>query len=134
LTLNVPSSSLADGGSQSYSASYIHEQGQIPIVAPFDAHFDDFLLNEYYDGGMSNIPSTIVLNDLGSQLVEQILPSYSQPDVYEYITYYFNGTGLYLEYKRGNFSGETKNCLARTIKLYYTIFQNQLDENLNLLN
>lgn len=132
LTLNIPSSSLADGGDQSYSASYIHGKGYLPVVAPFDTHFDFFLLNSYYEGG-SNIPSTIILNNIGSQLVEQTIPAYSASDVYEYITYYFNGIGLYLEYTRLNLSGETQNCPARTIKLYYTIFENQLDESLNLL-
>ena len=34
LTLNIPSSSLADGGDQSYSASYIHGKGYLPVVAP----------------------------------------------------------------------------------------------------
>lgn len=132
LTLNIPSSSLAGGGDQSYSASYIHGKGYLPVVAPFDTHFDFFLLNSYYEGG-SNIPSTIILNNIGSQLVEQTIPAYSASDVYEYITYYFNGIGLYLEYTRLNLSGETQNCPARTIKLYYTIFENQLDESLNLL-
>lgn len=133
LTLSVPSSSLDDGNSQDYSNSYLHTKGYIPVVAPFDAHFNNFLLNGYYGGGLSNIPSTVILNNIGSQLVEQIIPTYSSPDVYEYITYYFNGTGLYLDYTRINLSGETQSCPARTIKLYYTIFENQLDENLNLL-
>ena len=132
LTLNIPSSNLNDSDSQEYSSSYLHNKGYIPIVAPFDTHFDSFLLNSYYKGG-SNIPSTIILNNIGSQLVEQIIPAYSASDVYEYITYYFNGIGLYLEYTRLNLSGETQNCPARTIKLYYTIFENQLDESLNLL-
>jgi len=132
LTLNIPSSNLNDSDSQEYSSSYLHNKGYIPIVAPFDTHFDSFLLNSYYKGG-SNIPSTIILNNIGSQLVEQIIPEYSASDVYEYITYYFNGIGLYLEYTRLNLSGETQNCPARTIKLYYTIFENQLDESLNLL-
>lgn len=132
LTLNIPSSNLDDGNSQEYSNSYLHNKGYIPIVAPFDTHFDFFLLNSYYEGG-SNIPSTIILNNIGSQLVEQTIPAYSASDVYEYITYYFNGIGLYLEYTRLNLSGETQNCPARTIKLYYTIFENQLDESLNLL-
>jgi len=132
LTLNIPSSNLNDSDSQEYSSSYLHNKGYIPIVAPFDTHFDSFLLNSYYEGG-SNIPSTIILNNIGSQLVEQIIPAYSASDVYEYITYYFNGIGLYLEYTRLNLSGETQNCPARTIKLYYTIFENQLDESLNLL-
>ena len=133
LTLSVPSSSLADGGDQSYSASYTHGKGYLPVVAPFDTHFNYFLLNGYYKGGLSSIPSTIILNNLGSQLIEQTIPAYSSPDVYEYITYYFNGTGLYLDYSRLNLSGDTQNCPARTIKLYYTIFENQLDESLNLL-
>ena len=132
LTLNIPSSNLDDGNSQEYSNSYLHNKGYIPIVAPFDTHFDFFLLNSYYEGG-SNIPSTIILNNIRSQLVEQTIPAYSASDVYEYITYYFNGIGLYLEYTRLNLSGETQNCPARTIKLYYTIFENQLDESLNLL-
>ena len=132
LTLNIPSSNLDDGNSQEYSSSYLHNKGYIPIVAPFDTHFDFFLLNSYYEGG-SNIPSTIILNNIRSQLVEQTIPAYSASDVYEYITYYFNGIGLYLEYTRLNLSGETQNCPARTIKLYYTIFENQLDESLNLL-
>ncbi len=132
LTLNIPSSNLNDSDSQEYSSSYLHNKGYIPIVAPFDTHFDSFLLNSYYEGG-SNIPSTIILNNIGSQLVEQTIPAYSASDVYEYITYYFNGIGLYLEYTRLNLSGETQNCPARTIKLYYTIFENQLDESLNLL-
>jgi len=132
LTLNIPSSNLNDSDSQEYSSSYLHNKGYIPIVAPFDTHFDSFLLNSYYEGE-SNIPSTIILNNIGSQLVEQTIPAYSASDVYEYITYYFNGIGLYLEYTRLNLSGETQNCPARTIKLYYTIFENQLDESLNLL-
>lgn len=133
LTLSVPSSSLANGNDQSYSTSYTHGKGYLPVVAPFDAHFDFFLLNEYYGGGLSNIPSTIILNDVGSQLVEQVYSSYSSPDLYEYITYYFNGTGLYLEYNRLNITGSTVSCPARSIKLYYTVFENRLDEAFSLL-
>jgi hypothetical protein len=135
LELDLPAKNIAAFGSDTNTVTYTHNKGYLPIVAPFDAYFSWFSLSDYYcDEVTQPIPAEVILNNISGNRVERLYPIFPEDYIHEAVTFYFTDEKLYLTHDRYNVAGIQAQAPARNIKLYYTIFENRLDENLNLLS
>lgn len=128
--LDLVMASETFGGAPSYETSRIHEAtlaidtGDIPIFLPRVSGMVAYLPADVTSGGSYNV----------NNLEEQDIPIYGYGDmVLEWVDVLETTTQLKLRVTRFNLTGTDITFGARTASLYYTIFHNRADMEINLL-
>lgn len=114
--------------------SFNHNLGYPPIFAPFGISTVGLAVELAYSG-VTNIPSSYLINDVNDIMVEKWAYNFGgNYDQLEGLWIYVDSSKYYVGFKRTNWDfGGGYNFPARTVTVNYTIFANSINEEFNLL-
>lgn len=131
----VPQRTISAGTTEDDFLEVTHGLGYPAVFAPFGISAVGLSLNLYYDGELTDIPTSIDFNELNDVMVERWAYALTFATNYpEVLTLQIDSNKMYMRHRRQNvdFSGSV-TFPARTFTLRYTIFNNRIDEEFDIL-